>query len=339
MHTPTDGPPRSGAWLLACVTAFLTCTGLHEWGARRAGAVPNIVDDEAMWSVHRSRVDGLGTDDLVLLGASRMQTDLDLTTLAAGFSGRRIVNLAISGKQTSWPVFADIVRTTRFAGLLLIDETENSLVMGDDQQSFVDFYHSDFTFDRRCNRTIETWLQERLTCVGFGQSSTKLILSILARGRIPSIVYTVTDANRFTRSHFDWARPDILASIRRRRLVALPAPEDGASRQRAIDSAVERWKPLVDAFRERGGRVVFVRLPTGGQRWRRDNVDNRAARDWHEIMATLGVPSIHADLDAELGRFESPDASHLDAGDLAAFTAELLPRLRELFGTAAGPSL
>jgi len=330
MDTPLAPPRRPGVWLVACAVAFLACTGFHEWVARRSGSVPNLVDDEALWSVNRMRVDRLGKDDVVLLGASRMQTDLDERALGAGLGGRTAINLAISGKQTSWPVFADIVRSTSFAGIVLLDETEDTLATGHDQQPFVDAYHRDFTLDRRCNRDIETWLQERLVCVGFGQSSTKLLLSLLGRGRPPARVYTVTDADRFTRSHFDWARPDLLASIRAGRLA--PAPEGAPAPERSVDEAVARWKPLLDAFRSRGGRPVFVRLPTGPERWRRDGADGRAARYWDAVMAALGVPSIHADRDAELSRFDSPDASHIDARDVEAFTTALLARLEGLLG-------
>lgn len=328
MDTPsTAGIHRLGVFAIVCLAAFCVCTCMHEWTARRAGAMPNLVDDESLWSIQRMKVDAMGPDDIVLLGASRMGTDLDKTTLAAGFPGRKIVNLAISGKQTSLPVFADMVRKSPFAGIVLIDETEYTLPRGDDQQSFVDSYRRDFTFDRRINRTIETWLQERLVCVGFGQSSTKLLLSLLVRRRVPARAYALLDADRFIRSHFDWIRPDLLADIRRKKMIP---PSSTAGPEESRSTAIARWKPLVDAFRERGGRVVFIRLPVGAQRWQLENVDGRAASSWNDVMNGLDVPSIHCDLDEELGRVECPDASHLDAKDISAFTTALIRRLEML---------
>jgi len=314
---------------MACIVCLLACTATHEWLVRRAGREQTLVDDEALWATIRMEVPQLSGDDILLLGASRMQTDLNEATLRELLPDRRVLNLAISGKGSSLPVLQDIVGRTSFAGILIIDETVGTLEVGNDQQPFVDFFHREFTFDRRVNRTIETWLQERFVCLGFGQSSIRLWLTLLARGRLPDPIYTVTDARRFTQSFFSRIRPDFLAEIRRDRLAGQVPPTGEGN---PVATAVARWKASLDAFQSRGGRTIFVCMPLDAERWALNNSNGLAESQWNQIMATLQVPAINCNASAEtFPKFETPDASHLDAKDTDRFTRELMARLTRFF--------
>jgi len=314
---------------LTCLAGLLACTATHEWLMRRAGREQSLVDDEALWATIRMEVPQLSGNDILLLGASRMQTDLNEAALRELLPDRRVLNLAISGKGSSLPVLQDIVDRTSFAGILIIDETVTSLEAGNDQQSFVDSFHRDFTFDRHVNRTIETWLQEQLVCLGFGQSSIRMWLTLLSRRRLPDPVYTVTGADRFTQSFFSRIRPELLAEIRRDRLVGqVPPPEE----ENSVAAAVARWKATLEAFRSRGGRAVFVCMPVGNERWKLNNSNGLAQSQWNQIMGALQVPALNCNTSAEaFPSFETPDASHLDASDTDRFTRELMARLTRFF--------
>ena len=326
-------PPISRRWAIifcmACLVGLLACTATHEWLVRRAGREPMLVDDEALWATIRREVPQLSGNDILLLGASRMQTDLNEATLQEMLPDRRVLNLAISGKGSSFPVLQDIVDRTSFAGILIIDETLPSLEAGNDQQSFVDYSRRDFTFDRRVNRAIETWLQERFVCLGFGQSSIRLLLSLLSRGRLPDAAYTVTDARRFTQSFFSRLRPEFLAEIRRERLAGQVAPTGAGN---SVATTVERWKALLESFRSRGGRAIFVCMPVGNERWKLNNSNGLAESQWNQIMGALQVPAINCNTSADaFPSFDTPDASHLDASDTDRFTRELVARLTPFF--------
>jgi hypothetical protein len=316
------------AFIAGLVTAWGVLTALHETILRRAGHVPAIVDDESLWCVARHTVDSLGPRDVLLLGASRMQTDIDEATMARALTGRRIVNLAISGGGTSLPVFRDIVDNTAFAGILVIDETEATMANDGIEQSFVDAYGHSFSFDRLLNRHADTWLQQRVVCLGPGQSCTEFWPRLAARRRPPSPHPTVTSPHRFTRSDYTLVDPLFLEQIRRGRLAGSTAPEDAP---RIVAAAVSRWHDPIKRFRGRGGRVIFVRLPVSDERWRLEDADGTATRAWQAIMEQLDVPAIQCN-GAETG-LQEPwsilDHSHLQTSDTARFTAWLCDRLRQ----------
>jgi hypothetical protein len=308
----------------------ISLTALHEAVLRRAGHVPAIVDDEALWCVARRQVATLGNDDVLLLGASRMQTDIDEATMTEALSGRRIINLAVSGGGTSLPVLWDIIRNTRFAGLIIVDETEDT--MATDfvrEQLFVDTFAHTFTLDALVNREIGTWLQSRLVCLGPGEACTAVWPRIAARGKIPRPKPNVTSASRYTRADYSLVDPALLAEIRRGRLrIPWPATEI----PRVADAAVMRWSDPIRVFQARGGRVVFVRLPVSRELWEMEDLDAAASLAWQRIMQQLAVPSIicNGDPAASLGELRVMDHSHLDVSDTKRFTAWLCKRLCDI---------
>lgn len=318
---------HAGAFLGGLMVSFLGLTGSHESLLRSCGHEPAIVDDEALWCAARRQVASLGPDDVVLLGASRMQTDIRESTLAECLPGRRFLNLAVSGGGTSLPVFRDIVAHERFAGTVILDETETTLATNGSQQACVDACRHAFTLDRRINRGIETWLQDRLVCLAPEESCVAVWPRLAATGRVPPPKPTITNAARHTRTRFSRIEAGLLTDIRRRNL---PGPADPSRSAGLIDEAVARWLEPIDVYRRRGGRVVFVRLPVSTERWSLENTGAAAATAWRGIMDRLGVPSILCNA-SESGVAEGLsilDSSHVDAADSDRFTRRLCDRLR-----------
>lgn len=328
MTIPGRQPGFSAAAFLAgLAVSFLGLTAAHEAMLRVAGHEPGIVDDEALWCSVRRQVATLGPDDVVLLGASRMQTDLCERTIADCLPGRRILNLAISGGETSLPVFRDIVEHERFAGTMILDETEASLATDGSEQAYVDAYRHTFTLDRLINRGIETWLQKRLVCLAPEESCVAVWPRLAATGRVPPPKPTITSDTRYTRTDFSRIEPAFLDAIRRGKL---PAPADPSRLAVLTDRAVTRWLAPLNAYRRRGGRVVFVRLPVSAECWSLENAGQAATTAWCGIMDRLTAPSIPCNA-SEGGMPEGMsilDSSHLDAADLDRFTRWLCDRLR-----------
>lgn len=326
-HAAIQTHSHAGAFLAGLMVSFLGLTSAHEAMLRVCGHEPAIVDDETLWCTVRRQVDTLSSDDVVLLGASRMQTDIDETKLVEAFPGRKFVNLAISGGGTSRPVFRDIVENTNFAGTAVLDETEYTMAGGDgDEQSYVAAYTDTFSFDKLVNRQVDTWLQTWLVSLGPGESCTELWPRILARRQVPPPKPTVTSATRYTRSDYSLVDPELLREIRRKRL---PNPSSETDMPRTIDLAVDHWRDLIDAFRARGGRVVFVRLPVSQELWALEDAKGEASGAWRQIMQRLGVPSIlcnGAEADS-LGDLRILDHSHVDLAETKRFTAWLCQRL------------
>jgi hypothetical protein len=319
----------AGAFGAGLVAAFLVLTAVHESMLRHAGHLPAMVDDEPLWCVERRKVESLGPRDVLLLGASRMQTDIDEATMTRAMPGRRVVNLAISSGGTSLPVFHDIVDNTTFAGTLVIDETERTMASDGIEQSFVDAYRHSFSFDRLLNRQADTWLQQRLVCLGPGESCTEFWPRLIARRRPSPPQPTVTSAHRFTRSDYTLADPVLLEQIRRGRLSGGAMPEETP---RTTDAVVSRWLDLVNRFRSRGGQIIFVRLPVSEDRWTIEDAGGTATRTWQAIMKRLEVPSILCNSEDDDLRvaWRILDHSHLQASDTPRFTAWLCHRLQQV---------
>ncbi len=130
-------------WLnISLLTPALLLMGLtfNEIILRKASHQPSIVSDANLFCDVYSQVTQMDQNDVILLGASRMQADFDLNVFHQHFPTKKVILLAQSGRGTSYPVFKDVVENTNFRGIIVIDETESTLIdkKNYDQQELVD---------------------------------------------------------------------------------------------------------------------------------------------------------------------------------------------------------
>jgi hypothetical protein len=101
-------------------------------------------------------------------------------------------------------------------------------------------------------------------------------------------------------------------------------PEDWQARADAQLAAAER-------IAERGGRVVFVRMPTSGRARRRTDRLFPRKDFWDRFAARVadvpGVEALHYQDDPTLRTIETPDEMHIDQADSPTFTAALVDEL------------
>lgn len=80
----------------------------------------------------------------------------------------------------------------------------------------------------------------------------------------------------------------------------------------------------VDAVRARGGRVIFVRMPSSGLlREIEDRITPRETH-WDRLLRETNAPGIYYGDHPELSGFECPEYSHLSASDSVLFTRNLI---------------
>ncbi len=143
-----------GRSLIATVIIMI----MLEAGWRMAGYTPSIVDNQALWSSWRARVESAGPRTVVALGESRMQLAFNIPEALSALPGYEIIQLSIDGRA---PVAAlrDIADHTSFAGIVLCSIDGNGLdpQCRDEQQEYVDFYHNRFGPGERINRA-QDWL-------------------------------------------------------------------------------------------------------------------------------------------------------------------------------------
>lgn len=318
-------------WLLA-PSLLLIGISLNESILRRASHQPSIVSDADVFCNVYSQVNKLGNNDVVLLGASRMQANFDLSIFSQNFPNQKAILLAQSGRGTSYPVFKDIVENTNFQGIAIIDETEQNL-MGQksyDQQGFVDFCKSSFSFNRQLNHRISAWLQNTFVFLNPQSGSLRLWGNLLTKRKPPVPFYTKT---LFTREQLiDYKRADekFLKDLHDNRLAGIKSQVNQAflSPDKWLDET-KHWDILVNKFRARGGRIIFVRMPISQERWKFEGQIAPPEKYWKVFTNKLNVKSVYFADYPDLSNFELPDTSHLDMRDKPAFTRFLLNHLQD----------
>lgn len=101
-----------------------------------------------------------------------------------------------------------------------------------------------------------------------------------------------------------------------------PDPETWLKEAMAFDA-------LARKIQARGGRVVFLRLPTRDELWQSQETRNPKRLYWDRLAEKASATMIHfRDVDS-LKDFPCPDMSHLDYQDACRFTKALVQELRK----------
>lgn len=316
------------SWLLTPVL-LLAGLSINETLLHVARHEPSVVSDADLFCNVYTQVEKLDQNDIVLLGASRMQTGFDLDQFYQQFPDRRALLLAQSGRGTSYPVFRDIVDNTDFKGIVLIDETETTLVsQANDQQPFVNYCHTKFSLNRQLNRDINTWLQGNFSFLNPQSSSFRLWGNLIVQQELPEPFYTKTLPDRQQLTDYARADPRDLKYLYQNRIDGIkhslnePFLSPGEWLQKT-----EHWQPLVEKFQSRGGKVTFIRMPISNERWQIERQKVPVDHYWQKFIASLQVHHIHFADHPELAEFDLLDTSHLDMHDRPKFTNALLNHL------------
>ncbi|MEN6424777.1 MAG: hypothetical protein ABFE13_05410 [Phycisphaerales bacterium] len=342
MHSSTSSSdlvwpegPWLKTWLLAIALAVAAVAG-WETALRHRGHRPTIVDDEALWASQRDRIYTTdGQKAIVLIGDCRIQLGLVPQVLRDSFPGHRVVQLAI---QETSPIatLRDLAADQRFDGIMICGLDARLLCrdMWDTQQHYVDYYHKAYHWNTRLNRFFATLAQKTLVSLHPRLRLDELAV-LLARGEaFPSPYYLETHADRSRLADYD--RVDLKAHRKwvfdRTRWLSNDRELPGVEEWLHDAMEVEEW---VGTIQSRGGRVVFVQLPTSGQLHRYEETLFPKAMYWDAFAARTSALCIHFKDVPQLAGFDCPDTVHLDRTDAPRFTLELGKALanRDLLGT------
>jgi len=116
-----------------------------------------------------------------------------------------------------------------------------------------------------------------------------------------------------------------------------PPPPKGQTQEQAkvefgkfVEANLQKTKANVDRIMEKGGRVIFVRLPSTGKLREMENTFTPREHFWDRILKTTKAPGIHFEDYEALRGFDCPEWSHLNRQDATEFTKRLMPVLKEL---------
>jgi hypothetical protein len=321
---------RITAWTLAVAVAALA---MAEVVLRRAGFEPTIQDSPTLWAQQRARLEApeVASDAAVFIGRSRIMQAMDREALTERFPSRTFIQLAVAGlDRHPLAVLRDIAETTTFSGLLVTSVTEDSFERQNwgGQEDLVDYYHNKFRLNESINERISVLTQSGVALIRPEVSLRELATTVLRRGFAPTPGVEM-DRYRFRNTEFQETEfAEQRLRIGRERLRSqisevisgrVDKPDAEAWFRDVLE--VERW---VEQIQSRGGRVVYLRMPTAGEMWELGDLLYPRERFWNVLTASTAAATIHFADHPSLSNFELPDLSHVRGDERGRFTNALI---------------
>ncbi|HYP07684.1 MAG TPA: hypothetical protein VER03_15735 [Bryobacteraceae bacterium] len=308
---------------LGGLLAFVLLTTEIFW--RLAGWGPAINDIE-LWMATRARVNN-DSNAVVLLGSSRVLCGLHPDVLNRELLGYRTYSLAVSGADPM-PVLEDLARDTKFRGTVVCENVE---AQGFERYPF-----------RQLPRPLEfaqSPLPDAFKKLFYFASAQLTSRRNSAWGLMSTLGQAGQTADTTTASRFvplRYTAGDAVLQRRRNRVRLLERYQTWKrqapySTDESVLAQVPKW---VAQIRARGGNVVFVRMPTGGDVQR---LSASLYGEYAKQFATQFKPYVDCDNEPALKGFASTDESHLDADAALEFSVAFARTLRErnLVGSSA----
>jgi len=341
---------------LGLAVALITATAALGWEAyvRSTGYAPTLDDTADLWAEARASV---RPDSVVLVGTSRMLFDMDLDQLEAGL-GKRPVQLAIVG-SSPYPILEDLARDENFRGTVFCDIVPAMFLAPPGSPPY---QASEKALQRRRAWSVAQRWSHQLSLplerhVAFLQQEDLTLGKLLERVPVPDRAGALVAP----------PLPPYFYTIERDRRARM-VPESAIVGSPLNRSVTEKWLPLfslppppsfippeqfqammgqamearfadtaraVNRIRERGGDVVFLRLPVTGPLAEREEQLAPRAHTWDRLVRESDVPAIHFAEHAALSTFDCPEWSHLSAEDSVEFTRRLVPHLQDALQVAS----
>ncbi|NWG47418.1 MAG: hypothetical protein HXY25_12865 [Alphaproteobacteria bacterium] len=306
--------------LSACLTLGLIA-GLEIW-LRALGAEVSFDDTPARWA--RVRAELARDDDprsIAILGASRIQAGLSHDELRAAAGDVAIHNLAWAGRAP-YAALADIAERSEFRGLVIVSLLPHWIVPGhgrEEQEGLVAYYHERWNWAEAIDAAIADAISACFVLADSHYKLRRIVRHLIAIGRpfnMPDSLITTRDREQridFARIGVAYSRDILLRSARR--LAARANPPDAAEWLRLV----AELQTHIAAIEARGGRVVLVRMPSGGEILKIEEALFPRDRYWDVMAASVSATSVHFEDVPGLLATIPVDGSHIDQRDKAAF--------------------
>lgn len=338
-------------WLGIIVIVFLSIS-FFEWHLRSLGWSPSVVDSPDLWVEQRQRASNLGDKALILVGASRMQLDIDMSVLREK-TDLEPVQLAIDG--TSYiPVLENLADDPSITGTIFVSVNAYNMRKGkpdDTSELWVNYYKN------IQSRGIEPYRQINNKVVSFFNNSlvTHLegakpytIISKLGFQKPSMGNYLITHSDRSRDADYKKVQmPNFYAARLQRHygnnlvngsvtfkefftIYEKAIAETQSFNKEGFSKELNYLLFLVKKIEEKGGKVVLIRFPTGKLVWQVDNKRYPKTLFWKDIKKQH-PQSIHFSELTEASFFNLPDGSHLDFRDKHKFTNTLINKVKDIF--------
>jgi hypothetical protein len=312
-------------WVLASAL-FVASASLSEVLWRSKGFRPSVPDTVDFWSLRRCHVyTRRGRRRMVVLGSSRAQLGISPAALRESFPEYGdAIHLAIDGTSPR-AVLHDLCEDPEFDGTIICGATASFLLSGHDGRGdeYVSHYRRAFSSAGGLEKGMNVWIGGQLQARLAVLSSSLRLQRLVLLGPPAQDSYVHMDWDRYRPAHYlQRMTVDRLRKHRGRRV---------ATAQRSQHLPLDEFQSDVsgglrrdyEVLRSRGGKLVFIRMPTTDEHWEIDEATAPKAGYWDRITELSGIPTVHFMDYPQLRSYECPDTSHLDATDAHEFTRHL----------------
>jgi hypothetical protein len=337
--------PRS-AWL--AVLLLILAIAAWEWHWRREGILPSADDNRHLWAENRAKVRHLSSDDVVLIGSSRVLYDIQLNEWEKE-TGRRPIQLAMAG-SSPMPVLRDLVENTDFNGIIVIGVTPPLYFLGagpgldfwDRPAKWIDHFHKR-TFAQRFTHWVGKPLQRTFAFLLTDEDTffnvlnlKTLINRIPLKGRVPEDppfpFFSYIDEDRNVKMIDRVAQDTAYAGMIQRTwqfFITGGPPPDTAMMARAKAAVLDMSVDYISRLKARGGHVIFVRCPSIDWFKMVEDMGFPRTATWDVLLQRTGAPGYHFEDYDFLNKYSPPEWSHLTAPDAKTFTTDLVRQMQK----------
>jgi hypothetical protein len=324
-------PRLRWARVLLLAFALLACSlgGLEAYG-RVQGFRPTVPESLGLWHYWRQQVYPRDGKVIVLAGTSRICTDISLITMRECLPDYRIVQLGILGSVSCIGLLKDFADDPAFRGIVIC-ELDTPLLQRSEWDGHRDFRtYRPPTLESLIDCVAKAWLQDRLVCISNSLTSRTLIARLLRESSHEQPSKTTRAFSREVRYDFGTRRYLAEATERPADGAEVKVAEDPSAQWRHFANDVREIDQMVQRLRSRGGRVVFLRAPSTGAGWIRDQAEHATLARWDRFARHSSAVCIHFRDVPQMRNLTCPDGSHLDYRDAPHFTRALVARLKFL---------
>lgn len=320
------------------IALTISIIGLTSWELywRSKGYSPNLDDNKDIWAVQRAKVDKSSSNDVLLIGSSRVLFDIQLNEWESE-TGVRPIQLASAG-ASPLPIFSDIVNNTDFKGTIIVGVTpplffSTTFPLADPwhrAQSRVDHFYKR-TYAQQINHQVSIPLQQNLALLSTTEEMwtdnidlKSLLNTVKVGNRVPEGMPPFYRFDEFSldrntimteRTVVDTAFANTIKKVWGFFGKISPPPDKASTMAFFVKDA--------KTFIDRGGNLILLRGPsTGGLRMGENAVTPRATF-WDELIEEVGTKGYHFEDYEDFKDLDCPEWSHLSAKDAQFFTTEL----------------
>ena len=327
-----DGP-WGRTWLLTAVLAIVLVFAVESYWRGQGQRTPMVVDDKDNWSLQREKLSTNQDKTVALLGMSRIQMGFATQVFYDRYPHYTLGNVCIQG-LAPFATLRDLANDESFRGVAIVELTEPGVLrsLNEDQQSYVEYFHKQWRFDKRLVRKTANWIQSNLVMTNPTLSINEVVTQFIEGGwPRPNYLITFADRSRladFAKADMDKLWQFLTGIINGAYLDARKNPAPAMTREQWLSDVAE-FEKQVRIIQARGGKVVFVRYPTSGPVFVEPRHEFPRGEFWDLFAQHTSAATIHYEDVPTLRGFPTPDWSHLGGDDAVKFTGALLDELEK----------